>query len=67
MFADTNNMQTLSTREERGKAIADMDGQIKRIDGFYDVKSTEIDLSAPGNFFMYPITQSQSPSIPLQL
>src|SRR5450759_427495 len=55
MFANNeNNMQTVGTREDRGKAIAEKDGQIKRIDDntykvksqsrdtFYNVVSTEI-------------------------
>ena len=55
MFANNEtNLQTVGTREDRGKAIAGMDGQIKRTDdhsykvksqsndSFYDVKSTEI-------------------------
>lgn len=54
MFDDNNNMQTVGTREDRGKAIAEKDGQIKRIDDntykvksqsrdtFYSVTSTEI-------------------------
>jgi putative transposase len=54
MFAKDNNMQTVGTREDRGKAIAEKDGQIIRIndhvykvksqssDTLYDVKSTEI-------------------------
>jgi transposase-like protein len=54
MFAEDNNMQTVGTREDRGKAIAEKDGQIKRIDdnsykvksqsrdSFYNVVSTEI-------------------------
>lgn len=49
-----SNIQTMRTREDRGKAIAEKDGQIKRIDDntykvksqssnkWYDVKSTEI-------------------------
>lgn len=54
MFAKTNNMQTVGTRESRGKAIAEMGNQIERIDEHsykvksqtsnvtYNVKSTEI-------------------------
>lgn len=54
MFAENNNMQTVGTREDRGKAIAEKAGQIIRIndqsykvksqssDTLYDVKSTEI-------------------------
>jgi transposase-like protein len=55
MFADeTNNLQTIGTREDRGKAIAEKAGQIIRIndnsykvksqssDTLYDVTSTEI-------------------------
>jgi transposase-like protein len=55
MFANNeNNMQTVGTREDRGKAIAEKSGQIIRIndqsykvksqssDNLYDVKSTEI-------------------------
>jgi hypothetical protein len=54
MFDDNNNLQTVGTREDRGKAIASIEGQIKRIDDnsykvksqssdiFYNVKSTEI-------------------------
>jgi len=56
MFAnnENNNMQTVGTREDRGKAIAEKQGQIIRIndqsykvksqsnDTLYDVKSTEI-------------------------
>ncbi len=54
MFTANNNFQTVGTREDRGKAIAERDGQIKRIDdraykvksqsgnGSYDVISTEI-------------------------
>lgn len=54
MFAKTNNMQTIGTREERGKAIAEMGNQIERIDEhsykvksqtsnvIYNIKSTEI-------------------------
>lgn len=54
MFTDTTNMQTVGTREDRGKAIAEKAGQIIRIndnsykvksqssDTLYDVKSTEI-------------------------
>ncbi len=54
MFAKNNNMQTLDTRESRGKAIAKMGNQIERIDEhsykvksqtgnvIYNVKSTEI-------------------------
>ncbi len=45
MFAnENNNMQTIGTREDRGKAIAEKDGQIKRIDdNSYKVKSQSID------------------------
>jgi putative transposase len=54
MFAKNNNMQTVDTRESRGKAIAEMGNQIERIDEhsykvksqtssvIYNVKSTEI-------------------------
>jgi hypothetical protein len=47
MFAKTNNnMQTIGTREDRGKAIAEKDGQIKRIDDYnYKVKSQSKDIS----------------------
>ncbi len=45
MFAnENNNLQTIGTREERGKAIAEKDGQIKRIDDYnYKVKSQSSD------------------------
>jgi transposase-like protein len=54
MFTDNNNLQAFGTREDRGKAIAEKQGQIIRIndnsykvksqssDILYDVKSTEI-------------------------
>ncbi len=46
MFADKNNLQTVGTREERGKAIANMDGQITRIDEHsYKVKSQTSNVS----------------------
>lgn len=43
MFAeDNNNMQTVGTREDRGKAIAEKAGQIIRInDDSYKVKSQQ--------------------------
>ncbi len=45
MFADNNNMQTIGTREDRGKAIAEKDGQIIRInDQSYKVKSQSSDI-----------------------
>lgn len=31
MFVDNNNLQTINTREDREKAIAEKDGQIKRV------------------------------------
>lgn len=43
-MSDINNTQTLTTREDRGKAIAEKDGQIKRIDEHsYKVKSQSRD------------------------
>lgn len=45
MFADNNNMQTVGTREDRGKAIAEKDGQMIRInDNSYKVKSQSSDI-----------------------
>ena len=45
MFADNNNMQTFGTREDRGKAIAEKEGQMIRIDDHsYKVKSQSSDI-----------------------
>ncbi len=53
MFADNNNMQTIGTREDRGKAIAEKDGQIKRIDdNTYKVKSQSSDI-------LYDVTSTE--------
>ena len=42
----TNNTQVIGTREDRGKAIAEKDGQIKRIDDYnYKVKSQSKNIS----------------------
>jgi transposase-like protein len=53
MFADTTNMQTIGTREDRGKAIAEKDGQIIRInDNSYKVKSQSSDI-------LYDVTSTE--------
>lgn len=54
MFANTENtMQTIGTREDRGKAIAEKQGQIIRInDQSYKVKSQSSNI-------LYDITQTQ--------
>jgi transposase-like protein len=45
MLNDNNNMQTVGTREDRGKAIAEKDGQMIRInDNSYKVKSQSSDI-----------------------
>lgn len=44
MSNNTNTIQVIGTREDRGKAIAEKDGQIKRIDdNSYKVKSQSVD------------------------
>ncbi|MCZ7380451.1 MAG: hypothetical protein O8C64_02575 [Candidatus Methanoperedens sp.] len=45
MLVDNNNMQIVGTREDRGKAIAEKDGQMIRInDHSYKVKSQSSDI-----------------------
>lgn len=53
MYADTNNIQTIGTREDWGKVIAEKAGQIIRInDQSYKVKSQSSDT-------LYDVTSTQ--------